>query len=453
MKLKTEFIDELAKLPNLDAEALIQAISTTSAEISIRYNPLKSTKIHLNDPVKWGSNAEYLKERPVFTADPLFHAGTYYVQEASSMFLEQAILQNLDLEKPLTVLDLCAAPGGKSTLIASLLKKDDVLISNEINKTRADILTENIQKWGLPNVIVTRNKPADFSVLNDLFDCIVVDAPCSGEGMFRKTPNAINEWSLENVRICADRQREILDDIWPCLKPDGILIYSTCTYNLEENENQVEWMVDEFSADNIPLEIDFPGINPSLTAGVSAARFFPHQARGEGFFITVMQKPGGQKDRIRQQKPTIPVVSKQELALIGNPLNQGNWTYFNHRSQIFAALPMLTEVLNRISSVLYPLHIGVPIGEIKGKDVIPAPGLAFSTELAEDYQHRLEVSKDQALALLSRETPQLESTGNGWILTTFQGKGLVWVKVIQNRINNYYPKEWRIRSDYRTLED
>ncbi len=446
VKLKPEFIDAVSQLPDLDSEALITTITSTNAPVSIRHNPRKSVSIKLNDAIEWASNAEYLAERPVFTVDPLFHSGTYYVQEASSMFLEQALKQNLDFDQPLTILDLCAAPGGKSTLIASLLKDNDVLISNEINKTRADILTENIQKWGAPNVMVTRNEPADFTELNDLFDCIVVDAPCSGEGMFRKAPNSIDEWSLDNVKLCAARQQQILDAVWPSLKPGGILIYSTCTYNLEENENQVDWMIDEFQADNIPLDLDqFKDIAPSLVNGIHAARFFPHKTKGEGFFIAVMRKSDGQKGRIRNPKPLIKELEKKELPLVNTLLSPEQWTYFNHRSQIFAALPTMTDVLNRVSSYLYPLHIGVPIGELKGKDLIPAPGLAFSTALDLFSYTRLEVNKEQALALLSRETPQLDTKENGWVLTTYQGRGLVWLKVMQNRVNNYYPKEWRIR--------
>ncbi|MES2629964.1 MAG: RsmB/NOP family class I SAM-dependent RNA methyltransferase, partial [Bacteroidota bacterium] len=420
MKLKQEFLKEAEALPGIDAEALETALTTTVAPVSIRYNNRKTSDLQLNDPVSWATGAEYLAKRPAFTADPLFHAGCYYVQEAGSMFVEQAIRQHLDLEKPLTVLDLCAAPGGKSTHLASLLKDNDVLISNEINKTRADILTENIQKWGTPNVIVTRNKPADFSPLTDLFDCIVVDAPCSGEGMFRKTPEAIEEWSPANVVQCAQRQREILEDIWPCLKPGGLLIYSTCTFNLTENEHQVEWMIDEFRADSLPLETADPAITSSLVLGVEAARFFPHKTKAEGFFLSVLQKPEGQKARVRKMKPAINTLTRKEEQPLYGILQPNDWTFFSHRSQVFASLPHMTEVLERVSAHLYPLHIGVPIGELKGTDLIPSPALAFSTVLSRKKFTVIEVTKDQALALLSRETPVLETPVTGWVLVTFQ---------------------------------
>lgn len=454
MNLKPEFVNAISGLLGTESQDLITAISTSTAPVSIRHNPIKNSNSVYGDPVLWASNAEYLSERPVFTKDPLFHAGAYYVQEASSMFIEQAIKQFLDLTKNLVILDLCAAPGGKSTLISALIKDADVLVSNEINKTRADILTENIQKWGSSNVIVTRNEVSDFGEITELFDCIVVDAPCSGEGMFRKTPNAISEWSLDNVKICSARQRKILDEIWPSLKPGGILVYSTCTYNIEENENQIAWLIEEMAAINLPLNTDeYKGINPSASPAIHAARFFPHKNRGEGFFMAVVQKPASQKGRPKHNKSIIKPLEKNELTQIGNLLVPGHWSYFNHRSQIFAALPELSEVLNRISPHLYPVHIGVAIGELKGKDFIPAAGLAMSASLNPVAFNRVEVTKDQALALLSRETPILELNESGWFLCTFQGLGLLWIKAIQNRINNYYPKEWRIRSDFRTMED
>ena len=205
MKPKQEFISSITDLLGTDAAKLLAVIEEGKAPVSIRHNPAKVHRHDKQDAIEWSENGEFLAERPLFTADPLFHAGCYYVQESSSMFLEQAVKQHVDLQKPLVALDLCAAPGGKSTLLASLLKDTDVLISNEINKTRADILTENIQKWGTSNVMVTRNEPSDFTELTDLFDLIVVDAPCSGEGMFRKDPRAIEEWSPANVNICVDR--------------------------------------------------------------------------------------------------------------------------------------------------------------------------------------------------------------------------------------------------------
>ncbi len=443
----------MEELIGTESASLFQCIEENKAPVSIRLNPLKNIASPEGSfQVPWNKNGFYLDERPNFTADPLFHAGAYYVQEASSMFLDEVITQHLDLDKPLVVLDLCAAPGGKSTLLSARLKDEDILISNEINKTRADVLTENIQKWGLPNVIVTRNAPSDFTDLNDLFDCIVVDAPCSGEGMFRKTPHAIDEWSPENVQICIDRQKEILEDIWPSLKPGGLLIYSTCTFNLGENEEQVQWLMDEFEAENLPINTSsFPSISASLVKGIHAARFFPHLNKGEGLFMTALRKAEEIPGRIRPVKNQIKELDKKLNPKVSGFLKPGHWSFFEHRNQIFATLPKMTEVVARISNSLYPLHFGVALGELKGSDLIPAPGLAFSTMLNRNEINISEVSREQALALLSKETPAIEAK-NGWVLCTYQNLGLVWVKAVGQRINNYYPKEWRIRSDYRNFE-
>jgi len=454
MLLKAEFVEQTKQLLGPESEVLFNCIDEGKAPISIRYNPDKPTKRHLNllQPVPWNEQGVYLTDRPLFTADPLFHAGAYYVQEASSMFLAEAVKQHVDLTKAVVALDLCAAPGGKSTLLSSLLKDSDVLISNEINKSRADILTENIQKWGKPNVVVTRNSPSDFNELPELFDLIVVDAPCSGEGMFRKTPHAIEEWSPENVELCTSRQREILESIWPCLKPGGVLIYSTCTFNLKENEEQIAWMIEELGAENVPLDIcTFPGIQPGFGEEISAARFFPHKSVGEGLFMSVVQKADDQPQRIRIPKNKISELDKKSVPMVSGFLKANRWTYFEHRSQVFAALPAMSEVIARISTSLYPLHFGVVLGELKGKDLIPAPGLAFSTQLNSEALQKAALTKDQALALLSKETPSIEAP-SGWVLCTYDNLGLVWIKSLNNRINNYYPKEWRIRSDYRNFD-
>src|SRR5258706_10320635 len=221
---------------------------------SIRINPLKSRPREL-EKVPWTDFGYYLDQRPSFTFDPLFHGGAYYVQEASSMFLEQALKQTHDLSQPICVLDLCAAPGGKSTHLLSLLNEGSLLVSNETIRSRATILTENIQKWGSNNVVVTNNDPADFHKLEGFFDVIVVDAPCSGEGLFRKDPNAINVWSEENIELCALRQQRILNHIWSSLKKNGVLIYCTCTYNEKENEGNLNWLLKEKKVESIKLKV------------------------------------------------------------------------------------------------------------------------------------------------------------------------------------------------------
>ena len=233
--------------------------------------------------VKWCEYGRYLSERPKFTYDPMFHAGAYYVQEASSMFVWQALTQLVD--KDAVVLDMCAAPGGKSTAIAQYLSEDGFLVSNEYVPQRAHVLVENITKWGAPNCVVTNNAPRHFEKLKSRFDAILVDAPCSGEGMFRKDERAREEWSPANVEMCVERQREILESAWHVLKPGGVLIYSTCTFNSHENEEQVQWLIDEMGAEYLPIKI---GEDWMITETERGYRFLPHKTRGEGLLSVFM---------------------------------------------------------------------------------------------------------------------------------------------------------------------
>ena len=255
--LPPELIQSLRNIESFNEETF-KAVHESGGQItSIRLNPKKignrqsAIGNEQLERVPWNEYGYYLNERPSFTLDPLFHAGAYYVQEASRMFLEEALKQTVDLAKPLKVLDLCAAPGGKSTLIQSIISAESLLVSNEVIKTRVHILAENITKWGAANVIVTNNDPSDFQRLPGYFDVIVVDAPCSGSGLFRKDPAAIGEWSENNVLHCAQRQQRILEHIMPALKDGGILIYSTCSYSKEEDEAIADWMVEQLAVNSL----------------------------------------------------------------------------------------------------------------------------------------------------------------------------------------------------------
>lgn len=280
MNLPEAFVNRTKNLLGNEYQELVKALelvppTSIRANNKIDYQPSE-------EHVTWCESGFYLNERPLFTADPLFHAGVYYVQEASSMFLVQAIKQHFPEAQ--TVLDLCAAPGGKSTLLSQTLPESSLLVSNEIIRSRAYILAENLIKWGNPNVVVTNNDPKDFDTLSGFFDAIVIDAPCSGEGMFRKDAGAIEEWSEYNVKLCAERQRQIVSSVWDALKTDGILVYSTCTFNREENEENVRWICEELGADL--LNIDLHG-NEDITVSDFGYRFYPHKTKGEGFFMSV----------------------------------------------------------------------------------------------------------------------------------------------------------------------
>jgi 16S rRNA C967 or C1407 C5-methylase (RsmB/RsmF family) len=298
--LPESFIKRMEK--QLDKENFQSFLShyREDAPVSIRLNPAKAIKSEGLEQVPWAKHGYYLPERPVFTLDPLFHAGAYYVQEASSMFVEEAFRQVMANAEGIKVLDLSAAPGGKSTLLASLLDNSSLLVANEVIRARVGILEENLSKWGHPNIIITNNDPSDFSAIENYFDLILVDAPCSGEGMFRKDPEACNQWSEENVQLCAGRQERILADIIPALKPGGILIYSTCTFSKEENEENIKLLVEEegFTSIRLQLKEEWNITESVETTNEGAAysyRFYPNKVKGEGFFLACLKKEGGRE--------------------------------------------------------------------------------------------------------------------------------------------------------------
>ena len=289
--LPSEFIERTRQLMGeAECNALCRALQADES-VSIRTNTGKNAPAPPQaHPVPWTDNGFYLNRRPAFTFDPLFHAGFYYVQEAASMFIAQAVRRYVN--RPVVMLDLCAAPGGKSTLVRNCLPQGSLLVANEVMRARSQVLAENLIKWGNPEVIVTNNDPADFSRLEERFDVILTDVPCSGEGMFRKDDRAISEWSSEGVELCWKRQRRIVADIWPCLKQGGILIYSTCTFNREENEDNVAWIASTLGAEVLPVDTETEwGITGNLTGeDFPVYRFLPHHTSGEGLFVAVLRK-------------------------------------------------------------------------------------------------------------------------------------------------------------------
>ncbi|MDR0232764.1 MAG: rRNA cytosine-C5-methyltransferase [Dysgonamonadaceae bacterium] len=405
--------------------------------------------------VPWASNAYYLKERPSFTFDPLFHAGCYYVQEASSMFLEQILKGFKSLnDLPIRCLDLCAAPGGKSTHLSSLLPEGSLLIANEVIRSRSYILSENLTKWGNPYTIVSNNDPEVIgNSLPDFFDLIVADVPCSGEGMFRKDKNAVSEWSLSNVNLCAERQQRIIADIWPALKPGGVLVYSTCTFNLEENEENIHWIIKTFNAIplDIPLQQDW-NITRAKKYDYSVFRFIPGKTKGEGFFIAALQKPevSGEnreqrvKNKDKRQKAKDKTIIPQQ---INDWITDFESFSIHANNNIISAFPKKYESeYLEVKNALRIIHAGITIGEIKGKDIIPDHSLAMSVNFNPKAFPLVEVDKETAINYLRRESIQLPpQTPKGYVVLTFQNQPIGFVKNIGNRANNLYPQEWRIR--------
>lgn len=396
--------------------------------ISLRFNTLKHPQL-TGIPVPWCASGIYLSERPVFTLDPGFHAGAYYVQEASSMFLEQAVKASLDLSKPLRVLDLCAAPGGKSTHLLSLISSESLLIANEVIRSRASILSENIQKWGKANVIVTNNDPKDFAGINGYFDLVVVDAPCSGEGLFRKDEDAMNEWSEENANLCALRQRRILEDVWPSLKENGILIYCTCTYNEAENEDNLRWLSKQKSIEFIDLPM-FPGIEKTI-----GYRFLPHKIKGEGFFIAAARK--------LSSEPTVKIKSGPLKVSKNDPgWLDGSFRYVELDNLLVAMPDVDLPPLNFVTR-------GIAIATIMRNKVVPEHALALSVNISQDAFPAIDLTKEEALKYLAKETIEAHDNERGFAIMRYNGNNLGFVNRLGNRINNMYPANWRIRMNIR----
>lgn len=415
--------------------------------ISIRHNPSKANTENPQHPVRWTKYGSYLQERPAFTLDPSFHAGSYYVQEASSMFLEQAFLQAVDQIKPLNVLDLCAAPGGKSTHLLSLMNQNSLLISNETIQSRASILAENIQKWGHCNVVVTQNDPKDFQRLAGFFDVILVDAPCSGEGLFRKDPTAVKEWSEDNVELCSRRQRRILSDVLPSLKTGGILIYATCTYNEAENEENLKRLKEENDVESVPLKIKNDwGVVEVDHSGIKGYRFFPHLVQGEGFFMAVLQKKNDQPESRINSKNTFTGPTQKIKRQLSEWVLQPEEKTFINRNDRFQFFPKnKTAEIEFLSKNLRIISAGTYIATAKHDKLIPEHALALSVDLKTASFELIPLEKQQALQYLKKETMPISSGKKGFALITYQGIPLGWVNVLDNRMNNLYPSEWRIR--------
>lgn len=360
------------------------------------------------------------------------------------MFLEQALRQTVDLEKPLRVLDCCAAPGGKSTLLQSLISPDSLLVSNEVIRNRVTILRENLVKWGAANSIVTNNDPRDFAGLQNYFDVIVIDAPCSGSGLFRREPEAIAEWSPANVQLCSQRQQRILADCWPALRNGGMLIYSTCSYSREEDEDILDWLSSDLAAESCRLELrsDWNIIETRGKKDAWGYRFYPDKLDGEGFFIACVRKTDGGSFAAPRKINAPERISKKEQDQLwvrsDMPLS-----FFRHQEQVHALPAALAGDLPILQSACYLKKAGVTLGTLTAREFIPEHDLAMSTIIATELP-AVSLNRQQALQYLRKEELHVESAIRGWALVRYEGHNLGWAKILPNRWNNYYPKEWRI---------
>lgn len=444
MNLPEEFINRmLTQLGEADAHRLVEALTETQPVTSVRFNgDMSIESLPLESRVPWSKNGWYLSERPSFTLDPLFHAGRYYVQEASSMFLEHALRSVV--HGPVRMLDLCAAPGGKSTLAASVLEEGSLLVANEIQRGRARILAENLIKWAHDGVMVTSNSPLQIGNSGLQFDVMLTDVPCSGEGMFRKDDEAVADWSPAAVDMCVARQREILTDVWPALKPGGYLIYSTCTFNVHEDEENVQWIASELGAKPVALDVPAEWNISGACKGfdLPVYHFFPHRTRGEGFFLAVLQKDGDASAAWKSVPVTRECSECREWIKDGYSLEMDC-------GSVIARPKALAADMKAVQSKLYALVKGTEVAVSKGKDLQPAHALALSAALSPTAFRQVDLDLQQALDYLHGDALRLPTDVRDYVLLRFGGAPLGFVKNLGNRANNLYPQEWRIRMNVR----
>ena len=443
--------------------------------VSVRLNPAKAVGAGLtvggvngsDGPVPWASaEGRYLKSRPMFTADPLFHAGAYYVQEASSMFLGVALRRYVT--SPVVALDLCAAPGGKSTHLRALLPEGSLLVSNEPVRARAQVLVENMVKWGHPDVVVSNSYPADFGRLPGFFDVMVTDVPCSGEGMFRKEEEAVSGWSMANVVMCRDRQRDILRTAWPVLKPGGLLVYSTCTFNPLEDEENVAWIAAELGAEVLPLDVPaewhVEGDLRGCADALPVCHFLPGFVRGEGFFLAVLRKSLPEEGGLTVAGAAQMVGPKKakgkantsSASVSGDAcrpwlLQSATFDFRVEGQRLTAFRTAFSRQKDLLCRAVNVIHAGIAVAELKGRDWMPLHALAMSSVLDVSAFPAVEVGYDVAVAYLRKESlTLLSATPRGYVLLTYGGLPLGFVKNVGGRANNLYPQEWKIRTSHLT---
>lgn len=451
IQLPAEFTKRMSSQLGADFELYTKSLTDTPPT-SIRWNPHKAQTIsqqNCNDKVLWEPMGEYLPSRPVFTLDPLLHAGAYYVQEASSMFVGYVAKQIIPNNEKATILDLCAAPGGKSTHLASIFDSKQLLVCNEVIGSRVAVLCENITKWGNPNVIVTNNDAKDFKALVNFFDLVVVDAPCSGEGLFRREPLAINEWSPQNTELCAQRQQRIIADIWDSIKPGGYLIYSTCTFCPQENEENMAWIAKTFDAKNIAINIDDKwNITPIEKNNCIGYRFIQHKTKGEGFFCCVFQKNNETKNtitkwKIKNQNTLAPKSLAKNLTKLTTPDYQ--FDYYIKNNIVIGCSQEFNQEITLLQNKLKVVKSGVAIAKLFGEKFTPEHDLAMSWAINNNEFDCIDLSLRDALSYLHRDNIFIANSKIGCNLVTYQNTPLGFIKNIGQRWNNLYPQNWKIK--------
>lgn len=449
ISLPEEFKLKMRQTLGDDAERLFAALDT-EPDVAIRLNPLKEAPCFDGAPVPWCHYGRYLDVRPQFTLDPLMHGGAYYVQEASSQFVE--LLMRDTITDGSRVLDMCAAPGGKTTIYSMLAGRDGLVVANDISRSRALALKDNVERWGMGNVVVTSTEPHYIAKFEHFFDVVAVDAPCSGEGMFRKMMEAREEWSPSSPEVCALRQREILAEAWCALRPGGTLLYSTCTFNPTEDEDMVRWMVEEFGEELMPakevvLDKEW-GIVLAKIGPFQCFHFYPHKARGEGFFAAIARRCDAPVHRVvpKARKKVFALPTKSECEALGRWVDEPEKMTFRLVGEdIYGYRASVVDDVMHLSESLTALYSGVMMGQMfKGK-LKPAHSLALYVGFDCTIVPVVEVSLDDARDYLRRVDISASQFEEGINAVSYEGVIIGFVKRIGNRCNNMYPKDLRIQ--------
>lgn len=445
MNLPDSFIQQLQGLVPTEWEALVDAITSTEPSVAVRVNDARGATVPNGArQVPWCDHGFYLNDRPVFTFDPDWHAGRYYVQDASSMFISHVIKHFI--QEPVRYLDLCAAPGGKTTAVLQALPEGSLVVANEIVPPRARVLADNIIRWGNPHCVVTSNAPAHFGKLTHFFDVIATDVPCSGEGMMRKDDEAVAQWSPQLVEQCAERQRGILTDAWNALRPGGLLIYSTCTYNRQENEEIADFIVNKLDATSleVPVEPSW-NIHPAIDSDCHCYRFMPHRVDGEGLFMAVFRKDGNAP----RQDIRIKGKNTKKCDEIGkNWLADPDYFVIEQLGDLYVATPMKWR--NEVAALrtsLNVLHAGVELATVMGRKTMPHHALAMSSARADEIFPVCKVDYPTALRYLRGESIAVDGP-RGYVLIAHEDAVLGFANNLGNRANNLYPKPQRILSTH-----
>ncbi|MFI3304625.1 MAG: rRNA cytosine-C5-methylase [Rikenellaceae bacterium] len=452
--LPEPFVEQLLRdMGESEATKLVAALEGESPT-SIRVNPYKMTQRPEGfDRVPWSRYGFYLAERPYFTYESAFHAGAYYVQEASSQFVGHILASASEDLEGAKILDTCAAPGGKTTLYSTLVGLEGLVVAGEVNRSRASALADNVRRWGLGNVVVVNGDASQLTKFEAMYDVVAVDAPCSGEGMFRKSSGARDEWSTGVVSMCAERQCDILQSAWRSLKPGGILIYSTCTFNRVENEEMVaqfeEWTDGEVARfDDVEVGDEW-GVVKSDVGSFQTFRFMPHRTKGEGFFAAVARKSYDTGGRVRQPKSRKAIftsLSRVDLAECARWVEQPErMSFYGVGDTVYAYYNAHLDMIKRLAESLTVIYSGVALGQIFKSKLSPDGALALFVGLNREAVSVAQLDREDAINYLKKMDVASDRFDEGLNLVTDEsGYALGFVKRIGARVNNRYINSMRI---------